>query len=184
MAAAASESSLAMQTAGGGTQTSVPTDGTQAQLGPGLTEGMGEASLVAALNAWGAARDRDLLGLQADLGATRVGVSAAFDQAKEALLHIVSDFRLEAETVRQNGLYEASASVGRLEQVVAEARRRFDAQDARFSEDLGELARRLMVIDTWAQAEPARVAAMVQPRSPGGTPLTFYPSPGPGVYAA
>jgi hypothetical protein len=166
--AAASERSLAIRAEGS----------TQAQLGPGLTEGMGEASLVAALNAWGAARDHDLLDLQADLGSTRVGVSAAFDQAKEALQRIVTDFRVEAEALRQHGQYEAASSVGRLEQVVIEARTRFDAQDARFADDLSELARRLAMVDAWAQAEPTRVAAMVQPRSPGGTPLSFYPSPG------
>ncbi len=63
-------------------------------LGPCLVEGMGELSMIAQLNAWGAARDRDMLSLRADLSTTQVGVSAAFTQAQEALLTIVTDFRL------------------------------------------------------------------------------------------
>ncbi len=58
-AAAASEGSLA-----------VPAGGTQTFLGPCLVEGMGEASLIAALKAWGAARDREVLDLKANLLAT------------------------------------------------------------------------------------------------------------------
>ncbi len=129
-ATAASESSL------------VPAGGTQtfSQMGPGLTEGMGEASLVARLNAWGAARDSETLDLKANLSATQVGVSSAFDQAKETLLAIVTNFRAEAEATRQQGQYEAAQSVARLEQVVTEARTRFDAQDGRFSDGLNELA--------------------------------------------
>ncbi len=69
-------------------------------LGPCLFEGMGEASLVERLNAWGVARDREVLDLRADLGATQFGVSTAFEQAKETLLSIVTDFRPEAETMR------------------------------------------------------------------------------------
>ena len=65
-------------------------------LGPCLFEGMGEASMMERLNSWGVARDRELLDLRADLGATQVGVATAFEQAKEALLGIVTDFRLEA----------------------------------------------------------------------------------------
>ncbi len=89
--------------------------------------------------------------------------------------------------MRQNSQYEAAQSVARLELVVGEARMRFDAQDGRFAEGLNELARRLVAVDAGAQAEPARVAAMVQaapaqpravPTSPGGTPSTFSPSPG------
>ena len=85
--AAASASSLALYATSGGTQTF-------AQLGPGLVEGMGEAAMVAALNSWGATRDRELIQLKADLGATQVVVSTAFDQAKAALFVIVNDFRL------------------------------------------------------------------------------------------
>ena len=91
-AAAASEGSLAVPA--GGTQTF-------AQMGPGLTEGMGEASLVACLNSWGAARDREMLAIKTELGATQVGVSSAFDQARETLLAIVTNFRAEAEAMRQ-----------------------------------------------------------------------------------
>ena len=96
--AAASASSLVPA---GGTQTFMPAGGTQTQVGPCLYEGMGEPSLIATLNAWGSARDRELLGLKADLGATQVGVSTAFEQAQETLLAIVAAFRAEAETMRQ-----------------------------------------------------------------------------------
>ena len=51
---------------------------------------MGEASLVERLNAWGMARNREVLDLKANLLATHVGVSSTFDQAKEALLAIVT----------------------------------------------------------------------------------------------
>ncbi len=44
--------------------------GGQKFLGPGLFEGMGEASMVACLNAWGIARDSELLDLKANLSAT------------------------------------------------------------------------------------------------------------------
>ncbi len=173
--AAASASSLAAVPAGGVTQ---------AVLGPCLFVGMGEASMVERMNAWGVARDQEALDLKSNLAATQVVVSTAFDQAKETLHDIVVDFRAEAETMRQHGQYEAAQSVARLEQVVAEARTRFDAQDGRFSDGLNELAQRLQAVDAWAQAEPARVAAIVQaapappwlPTSPGGTPITYFPT--------
>ncbi len=168
-ATAASDSSLVLPTG-------------QTFLGPGLTVGMGEASMVPCLNAWGAARDSELLDLKANLSATQVGVSSAsFDQAKETLLAIVTDFRAEAGTMRQQGQYEAAQSVARLELVVGEARAKFDVQDVRFADGLSELAQRFQAVDAWAQAEPARVAAIVQaapappwlPTSPGGT--TYFP---------
>ena len=178
--AAASESSLAAVLPAGGTQTN-------GVLGPCLFVGMGEASMVERMNAWGATRDQELLDLRSNLVATQVVVSTTFDQAKATLLAIVVDFRTEAETMRQHGQYEATQSVARLEHVVAEARQRFDAQEVRFTQDLGELVRRQQAVEAWAQAEPTRVAAIVQAApappwmqtSPGGTPLTFYPSPGP-----
>jgi hypothetical protein len=191
MAAAAAD--LALQGSPGGVGRGVSPQGQRraaeddAQLGPQLMPGMGEANLIERLNLWGSTRDREALDLRANLGATQVGVSTAFEQARDTLLAIVADFRTEAATLRQHGQYEAAQSVGRLEQVVAEARARFDAQDARFTDGLSELARRLLAVDAWAQAEPARVAAIVQavptqpravPTSPGGTPLTFYASPG------
>ena len=158
----------------------------QARLGPCLSVGMGEASLVEQMNSWGAARDQEALDLRSNLAATQVVVSTAFDQAKETLYAIVVDFRAEAETMRQHGQYEAAQSVARLELVVAEARARFDAQDGRFTDGLSELVRRQQAVEAWARAEPTRVAAAVRaapappwvPTSPGGTPLTFYPSPG------
>ena len=177
-----------MDTAAASEGSLVPAGLTQTMLGPCLFEGMGEQSLLSTLNAWGTARDREMLELKANLGATQVGVSSAFDQAKEALFAIVTSFRAEAGTMRQQGQYEAAQSIARLERVVGEASTKFDAQDARFAEGLNELARRLLAVDAWAQAEPARVAAIVQaapappmgPTSPGGTPITYFP-PQPGM---
>jgi hypothetical protein len=152
--------------------------------GPGLTEDMDGPRLIGALNAWGAARDRELFELRANLSDTQVGVAAAFDQAKAALLSIVCDFRLEAETMRQQHASEVALSVSRLEQVVTEARLRFGTQDVHLSAGLSALALRQQAIEAWAAAEPARMVAAVQtapartwvPVSPGGTPCgSFYP---------
>jgi hypothetical protein len=52
---------------------------------------MGEATTVAVLNSWGATRDAELVALKADLGATQAGVTTAFEQARGALLTIVSN---------------------------------------------------------------------------------------------
>ncbi len=68
------------------------------------------AGSIGRLNAWGLARDRDMLGRRGDLGASQVGVSATFQQAQEALLVIVTDFRLEAVALRQLGQNEAAAA--------------------------------------------------------------------------
>ena len=92
------------------------------QPGPGLYLHMGEAALIDALNAWGGAKDREVLSLKADLLATQVGVSGAFSQAQETVQGIVDAFRDEAQTMRQTTFYEATQSVARLELVVAEAR--------------------------------------------------------------
>ncbi len=145
--------------------------------------------MVERMNAWGATRDQELLDLRSNLVATQVVVSTTFDQAKATLLAIVVDFRAEAEMMRQHGQYEAAQSVARFELVVTEARTRFDAQDERFADGLRELVRRQQAVEAWVQAEPTRVAAIVQAApappwvqtSPGGTPLTFYPSPGLGL---
>ena len=103
--------------------------------------------MVACLNAWGIARDSELFDLKANLSATQVGVASAFDQAKEALLAIVTDFRAEAGTMRQQGQFEAAQSIARLEQVVGEARTKFDVQDMRFADGLSELAQRFQAVD-------------------------------------
>ncbi len=162
----------------------------QAVFGPCLYVDMGEPALIAALNAWGSARDRELEALRADLVTTKAVVEMTFDQAQAGvsatLLAIIEAFRAEAANMQQHAGYEAQQSLARLTQVVAEARARFDAQDGRFTEGLSELVRRQQAVETWARAEPTRVAAVVQaapaspwvPTSPGGTPLTFYPSPG------
>ncbi len=138
----------------------------QAVLGPCLYENMGEPALIAALNAWGSARDREADALRADLAATKAVVEMTFDQAQAGvsatLLNIIEAFRSEAAMMQQQAGYEAQQSLARLTQVVSEARTRFDAQDARFGAGLAEVAQRLQVVDAWAQAEPTRVAAMMQ----------------------
>ena len=78
----------------------MPAGGTQTQMGPCLVEGMGEAGMVAALKARGGRRDQEVVDLGATLGFAKGGVSAAFEQAKEALLAIVASFRGEAENLR------------------------------------------------------------------------------------
>jgi hypothetical protein len=149
---------------------------TEGRTGPCLTVGMGEASTVDALNAWGAARDgeliqlrlvveahdRELVQLRASLGATQNIVASTFEQAKTTLQAIVDSFRVEAAKLRRDAEVEATQSLARLELVVGEARARFDAQDSLVANGLAELARRLQAVDAWAQAEPARVAALVQ----------------------
>jgi hypothetical protein len=190
--AAASASGLAVFAAGG-----APTAG---QVGPCLMVGMGEAATVASLNSWGAARDSELVQLRlivaahagelgqlrGDLGTTQTVVASAFEQAKAALQAIVDNFRVEAAKLRYDGEVAAVQSLSRLEVVVGEARARFDAQDTLVAQGLGELTQRLQRVDAWAQAEPARVAALVEAaplqaqrwrRSPGGTTLAPGPLP-------
>ena len=135
--------------------------GGHAVLGPDLWEDMGEQAFVEQLNAWGSGMHREVLALRADLSATQVGVSGAFVQAQDAVRELVAAFRIEVLAMRQTTMYEAQQSLIRLEQVVEEARARFGEQDARFASGLGELAQRLQAADAWAQAEPARVAAIV-----------------------
>jgi hypothetical protein len=134
----------------------------QAVFGPCLHEEMSAPQTVAALNAWGSARDREAQQLRADLTATQFGVSGAFEQAQAAVQELVAAFRVEVVGMRQTTLYEAQQSLERLTQVVEEARARFGEQDTRFAAGLGELAQRLQAADAWAQQEPARVAALVQ----------------------
>ena len=137
----------------------------QAVFGPCLFETMSEPALVAALNAWGSARDREALALRADLTATQAGVQAAFEQAQAGvsttLLNIIEAFRAEVEMMRQQSYYEAQQSLERLERVVSEAGARFGDQDSRFAAGLDSLAYRLQAADTCAQGQTARVAAMM-----------------------
>ena len=145
---------------------------------------MVDAEVFERLNAWGIARDGDALDLQANLASTQAVVASTFEQARATLMGIAADFRGEAEALRQHSLYEAAQGLSRLEQVVAEARHRFDAQEASFTQHLGELVRRQQVVETWAQAEPARVAAIVQAApAPWVQPqaVPFRASPGPQV---
>jgi hypothetical protein len=142
-------------------------------LGPGLAPGMGEAEAFERLNAWGVARDGELVDLRASLVNTQAAVGATFAEARGTLMTIVNDFRMEAETMRSHSLYEATQNLARLDQVVAEARARFDAQDARVSQDLGELAQRVAAVPPQAalfQAAPAPAVVT----SPGGT-VRFFP---------
>jgi hypothetical protein len=138
-----------------------------AVLGPALFEDMGEAALVAALNAWGGAMHSEVLALRADLGATQVAVSSAFVQAQDAVSELVAAFRVEVVAMRQAAAWEAQQSLARLQHVVEEARVKFDLQDARFTSGLVELAQRLQAADAWAQAEPTRIAAAVGVPVPG-----------------
>jgi len=152
--------------------------GMEQRMGPCLATGMGGEAMVERLNSWGAARDRELIALRAELAAAQTGVSGAFGQAERALVGLATDWRLESEGMRAGAQREADSALARLELVVGDARTRFDAVDATRSADLVELGRRLAIIDGWAQAEPARFSALLRaavPTSPGGTPQMFYP---------
>ncbi len=141
-------------------------------LGPRLSADMTTETVIAHLNEWGAARDQELIELRAGLGRTQAVTAEAFEQAKTTLFAIISDSQEAAEALRLSGQYEATQSVARLELVVAEARAAFGAQDLRFTAGLTEVAR---VVDTWAQAEPARVAAIVRatpPSDPGASDVS------------
>jgi hypothetical protein len=133
----------------------------QAVLGPGLVAGMTEPALMAALNAWGGAMHGEVLALRADLGSTQAAVAGAFGQAEATVRDIVTAFQAEVVAMRQTTLYEAQASLNRLEVVVSEAKTRFGEQDARFTAGLAQLSQRLQEADTWAQGEHGRVAAVV-----------------------
>ncbi len=185
-AAGASDRALAMYAAfARGASASAPRG-----MGPGLVAGMTEAETIERLNAWGSALDGDVRDLGGNLAQTQAVVGTTFEQARATLMGIVDAFRTEAEAMRQHGIYEATQNVSRLEFVVSEARGRFDLQEARFTQGLGDLSLRQQAFEAWAQAEPARVAAFVQAApapaaaqgraaaSPGGT-VSFYPSPGP-----
>jgi hypothetical protein len=74
-------------------------------LGPGLAPGMGEAEAFERLNAWGVARDGELVDLRASLANTQAAVGATFSEARGALMMIVNDFRMEAETMRSHSIY-------------------------------------------------------------------------------
>ena len=119
-------------------------------------------------------RDR-LADLRASLANTQAVVGATFDEARIGVMTIVNDFRLEAQTLRQHGIYEAEQGLARLEHVIAEARQRFDAQDARHVQDLGELARRIAAAPAQPMVQPQAMAFQAAPAppwlvtSPGGT---------------
>ncbi len=142
-------------------------------MGPGLVAGMSDGEVFERLNAWGIARDGELVDLRSSLTNTQSVVGSAFTEARATIMTIVGDFRLEAETLRQHGLYEAHQGLGRLEHVVAEARLRFDAQDARHVQDLGELARRIAAAPAPATVQP-QAQTFRAATSPGGT-VSFYP---------
>ena len=98
----------------------------QAVFGPCLYVDMGEPALIAALNAWGSARDREVEALRSDLATTQAVVEMSFDQAQAGvsatLLGIIEAFRAEAGMMQQQTYHEAQQSLARLEQVVTEAR--------------------------------------------------------------
>ena len=92
-------------------------------VGVGLVIGMAEAEIFNRINDWSTGRDGELRDLRGNLAQTQSIVSAAFEQARSALVSIVVDFRTEAETMRQNSFAEASQSLARPELVVTEARK-------------------------------------------------------------
>mgnify|MGYP002176398871 CR=1 FL=1 len=142
--------------------------------------GMTEVEVFERLNGWGVARDGELVDLRSSLANTQTVVNATFAEARGTLMTIVNDFRLEAETMRNHSLYEATQNLARLDQVVAEARARFDAQDARVSQDLGELARRVAAAPAPPGVQPQAATFQAAPAppqlvtSPGGT-VRFFP---------
>ncbi len=144
--AAGSAAGLAIYAGGGG--------GQQTHLGPGLVVGMTEVEVFERLNGWGVARDGELVDLRSSLTNTQTVVNATFAEARGTLMTIVNDFRLEAETMRNHSLYEATQNLARLDQVVGEARARFDAQDARVSQDLSDLAQRVAAQQRQVQQQP------------------------------
>ncbi len=161
-------------------------------------QGMSEAQAFERLNAWGIARDGELVDLKSNLTNLQSVVGATFAEARTTLMQIVVDFRGETETLRQHSLYEANQGLARLEQVVIEARGRFEAQEAGFTRNLDaqamgftrhldELARRQQRVETlFVQAAPAPAAAPPPslPRSvvsPGGTHTFFPRGPADGV---
>ena len=89
--------------------------GPQTRLGPGLMQGMSEAEAFERLNAWGIARDGELVDLRSTLTSLQTAVGATFVEARTTLMSIVVDFRGEAETLRQHSLYEANQGLARLE---------------------------------------------------------------------
>ncbi len=76
---------------------------------------MSDGEVFERLNAWGIARDGELVDLRSSLTNTQSVVSTAFNEARATIMTIVGDFRLEAETLRQHSLYEAHQGLGRLE---------------------------------------------------------------------
>ncbi len=85
------------------------------RLGPALAQGMSEAEVFERLNAWGIARDGELVDLRSTLTSLQTAVGATFVEARTTLMSIVVDFRGEAETLRQHSLYEANQGLARLE---------------------------------------------------------------------
>ncbi len=168
--AGASASNIPMVELAGTLATQTP--GGTRTLGPGLVLGMSEAEVFERHNGWGIARDGELVDLRSSLANTQAVVSATFGEARATLLTIVGDFRLEAETMRQHSHYEAAQGLARLEHVIAEARQRFDAQDARFTQDLIELARRISAAPAPPGVQPQAMAFQAV-TSPGGT-VSFY----------
>jgi hypothetical protein len=173
--AASAGSAVAVTMVGGGASASG-----RSHLGPGLAPGMSDTDVFDRLNAWGIARDGDLRDLASNLARTQDIVSANFEQARATLVGIIEAFRTEAEVMRQDSQHEAARGVARLEQVVLEARGRFEVQEAGFMVSLAELAQRQRRTEALLQAAPAALAPApppTQPRtvvSPGGT-HTFYP---------
>ncbi len=136
-----------------------------------------DAEVFYRLNTWGAARDSELVDLRSSLTSTQAIVDATFVDARGMLLSIIAEFRLEAEALRQHSLYEAQQGLARLNQVVAEARGRFDAQDARVTQDLGDLARHMATQLQQAQHQPQQQQAQQQQQQPMQPRFVAAPTP-------
>ncbi len=80
---------------------------------------MSEAEVFERLNAWGIARDGELVDLRSTLTSLQSAVGTTFAGAHATLLQIIVDFRGEAETLRQHSHYEAQQGLANLEHVVA-----------------------------------------------------------------
>ncbi len=64
------------------------TQGRGTFLGPGLAPGMSEAAVFERLNAWGVARDGELVDLRSSLANTQAVVNATFAEARGTVLQI------------------------------------------------------------------------------------------------
>ncbi len=84
--AASDRSALAMTFDGGGVSASA-----LRPIGLGLAPGMNDAEVFERLNAWGVARDAELVDLRTSLASTQTIVDATFVEARGTLMTIVHE---------------------------------------------------------------------------------------------